>query len=397
MELVYSGTRPPVEQLFPGGSFDPAFYEELLRTSGLDSAGRFLVCVCIGIRPDYAKAFRDADFTGWSMLNLRIYDDASRELRSRGLGIEISRDIYDVCILCAFPEESRGNYAERYIRPLRETLEARFGAPLLAALSLPVDKPERIDAAAFGARYAYGLYFFHQIPLIDLRSETGGIRSSVEEEYRDALEDTVRAIMIRDSRALDGIDRVMEVIARFHYGNQTGVQVFTMEFAGDLAFRLRLVRILGDEFFRLQDRLQTQVVQAMTFPEMKAAVRRHYATVLQYYYQHNRPKGKLMIEEVKDYIREHYMEELSIRQLANIACVSPDYFSHLFKNETRQNYKEFLVSVRLQHATRLLLETDDRVSEVAEKVGYNSTRTFVDAFKKEYSISPMEYRRRHKP
>ena len=185
----------------------------------------------------------------------------------------------------------------------------------------------------------------------------------------------------------------MKVISRFHYGNRAGVQVFTMEFAGDIAFRLRLMRLMGEAFFRMQDELQSGVVQAETLPELAGIVREYYGRVLRHYYKNDRPRGRLVIEEIKDYIRSHYMDEISLKQLANLAFVSPDHFSHLFKHETGENYKTFLTTVRMEHAEELLRHTDYRITEVAEKIGYRSTRAFVDAFRQRYSIGPTEYRR----
>ena len=90
------------------------------------------------------------------------------------------------------------------------------------------------------------------------------------------------------------------------------------------------------------------------------------------------------------------MEELSLQRLASVAYVSPDYFSHMFKNETGKTYKAFLTEIRMKNAVELLRETELRVAQISEKVGYNNTRAFVDAFKQTYGVSPMEYRRVHK-
>lgn len=76
-----------------------------------------------------------------------------------------------------------------------------------------------------------------------------------------------------------------------------------------------------------------------------------------------------------------------------MACVSQNYFSAMFKKETGQNYKAYLTSLRMEEALRLLRETDDKTYEIAEQVGYNNVRRFVDAFKQIYSVSPMEYRK----
>ena len=47
----------------------------------------------------------------------------------------------------------------------------------------------------------------------------------------------------------------------------------------------------------------------------------------------------------------------------------------------------------MEEAIKLLIQTDAKMYEIGEKVGYNNVRRFVDAFKQIYSMSPMEYRK----
>ena len=49
---------------------------------------------------------------------------------------------------------------------------------------------------------------------------------------------------------------------------------------------------------------------------------------------------------------------MSIKELADVACVSQNYFSALFKKETGQNYKAYLTSIRMEEAIKLLRTTD---------------------------------------
>lgn len=79
-----------------------------------------------------------------------------------------------------------------------------------------------------------------------------------------------------------------------------------------------------------------------------------------------------------------------------MVCVSPHYFSSYFKTETGQNYKAYVTQVRMEQALRLVLNTDLKTYEIAERVGYNNVRRFVDAFRAAYQVSPTEYRKLHK-
>ena len=144
----------------------------------------------------------------------------------------------------------------------------------------------------------------------------------------------------------------------------------------------------------MQDELQDEVLSAQHFQQLKDIIHWHFKRQLPVIYKTEKMKGKMVVEMVKSYMQDHYMENLSIEELSRIAYVSPNYFSHLFKNETGQNYKTYLTSIRMEHAVEMLQSAEYHIYEIAELVGYNNTRTFVDAFRQIYKVSPLEFRRR---
>ena len=119
--------------------------------------------------------------------------------------------------------------------------------------------------------------------------------------------------------------------------------------------------------------------------ELKSCIHEHYKELIIQIYKGSHPDSKILIERVKKYIRENYMNELSMKELAEIACVSSNYFSHMFKT--------YLTNIRLEKAVELLMESDFKLYEICERVGYKNVRTFVDAFKKKYRVSPISYKK----
>lgn len=103
-------------------------------------------------------------------------------------------------------------------------------------------------------------------------------------------------------------------------------------------------------------------------------------------------KEILVLSKVKGYIEEHYASQITLESMAALAYMNPYYFSSFFKKHTGQNFKSYVTEVRMEHALRLLLETDLLVYEIAERVGYNHVRHFSDMFRKKYGQVPQEYR-----
>lgn len=99
--------------------------------------------------------------------------------------------------------------------------------------------------------------------------------------------------------------------------------------------------------------------------------------------------------KVKNYIDEHYKEEISLEQLSNIAGMSPAAFSRYFKLRTGKNISEFIVDIRLGHASRRLIDTTDAVSEICWATGFNTLSNFNRLFRKRKGCNPTEFREKY--
>lgn len=94
-----------------------------------------------------------------------------------------------------------------------------------------------------------------------------------------------------------------------------------------------------------------------------------------------------------EYIAKHYMQDISVAQLASRLEMTPNYFSKLFHDRTGQTFSSYLTAQRMNQAKRILLTRQDvLVKDVAMMVGYFSSRHFADVFKKMTGLSPSEFR-----
>lgn len=109
--------------------------------------------------------------------------------------------------------------------------------------------------------------------------------------------------------------------------------------------------------------------------------------------------SKVVIEEdsqrilkVKNYITNNYMQELKLKTLADIACMSESAFSRFFKNHTGRNVSEYIAEIRLGYAARMLVDSDKNVAEICFRCGYNNMSNFNRIFKRKKGCSPTEFR-----
>jgi len=81
-----------------------------------------------------------------------------------------------------------------------------------------------------------------------------------------------------------------------------------------------------------------------------------------------------------------------VTQAAEIANMSESAFSHFFKKCTNKSFTKFVVELRIGLACKLLMETQDTVSQICFKCGFNNISNFNRLFKKYKQITPFQYR-----
>lgn len=100
-----------------------------------------------------------------------------------------------------------------------------------------------------------------------------------------------------------------------------------------------------------------------------------------------------LISRALRYMEEHYAEECSLAAVAAHAHLSPNYFGNLFKKETGESFSAYVTSLRMDKARLFLKNTDMKVAEIAQSVGYPDSNYFATAFKQTVGLSPTEYRK----
>lgn len=100
------------------------------------------------------------------------------------------------------------------------------------------------------------------------------------------------------------------------------------------------------------------------------------------------------IQQAVDYISEHLTEKIQLDTLASVACFSPFHFHRLFTAFTGETPRNCIERIKLESAANRLCDMPHKsVSEIAGDVGFESGATFSRLFKKQYAVSPTEFRK----
>ena len=102
------------------------------------------------------------------------------------------------------------------------------------------------------------------------------------------------------------------------------------------------------------------------------------------------------VGRMKQFIHEHYMEDISMADVSSSVFLSSSYANLKFTQRCGCSIFEYISECRMAEAKRLLTETDESISRIAEMVGYATNTNFYLAFRRKYGISPKDYRKRGK-
>ncbi|WP_186445852.1 response regulator [Paenibacillus cremeus] len=102
---------------------------------------------------------------------------------------------------------------------------------------------------------------------------------------------------------------------------------------------------------------------------------------------------RLVIKRACEYIQTHLQEELGLKQMSDYCNLSPSYFGVLFKQYTGKSFVNYVNQTRMEQAMELLRQSDMKIYEVAEEVGFASLPYFNRVFKTVTSMTPNEYRK----
>jgi signal transduction histidine kinase/AraC-like DNA-binding protein len=107
------------------------------------------------------------------------------------------------------------------------------------------------------------------------------------------------------------------------------------------------------------------------------------------------PTENALVQQMLHYIDINYNKQITLNKAAAVIHHNPKYLSRLFKSITGISFSTYKQKVRVEHACRLLVESNDTIDEISYQVGYLNTESFSRTFKKFKQETPSAYRDTH--
>lgn len=132
--------------------------------------------------------------------------------------------------------------------------------------------------------------------------------------------------------------------------------------------------------------------RGFSFSKFQEEKRKEFHALIQTLYDVEYQKEKNTIQQIADYIKNNYKKDIKLQEIADRFYLSREYISRKFKQEFKETITDYLVSIRIEKAKKLLENPHIKIYEIAYEVGYQDDKYFSKVFKKITGLTPNEYR-----
>ncbi len=143
---------------------------------------------------------------------------------------------------------------------------------------------------------------------------------------------------------------------------------------------------------KITSKESTAIIAAQNERQMEEACVQMLRSFCEIIRTNNNKKYSALVQSIIYSVNQQYMDDLSIRNIANEIGISESYMIAQFKKETGMTPLNYLKKTRLEEAAKLLVSTDEEIQKVSSRVGIADANYFVKVFKSQYGVTPKVYR-----
>lgn len=371
-------------------------YKELyqhFKDMGIQTEGMAFTGVCFSLPPGFHKEIGNQDME--ELLRFSIFKRIQEFVKKERIGFVIKREVNSSNLILVNPIDTFRVLAEEEIEAVRNTIWQVNKVRLIAGLGNTVFHIKELKYAYKTAKFCSELHYFSREEFIRYEDVSRDFKCSFE-DYNNQYKELVASIFGRDAMWKEKLGQVLKIIENLHYGNRYAAENRCIAMAMDLYKELEEYHIVSSEARQEYETFVAKIRLQPGYRELESFITRFLGKFLEKNAFQDSGAENSAIHQVKEYIREHYAEDLSLGKMAEIVYMNPYYFSSFFKKETGQNYKNYLAEVRMKEAVKLLMKTDMKTYELAKAVGYNDVRSFTEKFREYFGDSPSGYKKSRK-
>ena len=206
--------------------------------------------------------------------------------------------------------------------------------------------------------------------------------------------DFLQAMQLGDEdHCLRWLDRSLAVFRQPPEVEPDLLKMQAMEFLGGLLRSSREAGIEAAELASLEFRLGQQLNRLETLTGLQSWLYESTAELARLHRQLHNPRKARTVRAALRFIDEHYMEELSLEDIADHVCLSGNYLSNIFRQETGCTVAAYITQAKMKKAREILKNMEYTVADTARLIGYRDPRYFCRVFKQAAGMTPSQYRK----
>lgn len=357
---------------------------------GIETSDKYFAGVCFALSHRAIQIINGGN--KFELLKFAIFKRVQEYLQEQKIGFVIKRDDNRSNIIFILPKENTRTILKRTVQDTIGQIEKEYEIRLTAGIGDIIDDIRQLKYAYKTAKFASELYYFEQQEVIWYQDINREFHHSFEDDKK-AYEVFFTSVLDRSPDWRERFNQCLDIIESLHFGNRYAAENRCIVLASDFYRDLTEYKLLGEEGKREYEGLMERLRRQNTYGQLKKVFTAYVENVVREIKSKGNTGDIQVIRQVKKYIGEHFAEEITLEQIAGTVYMNPYYFSTFFKKGTGQNFKSYLVEVRMKEAMKLLMEKDIKTYELAKSVGYNDVRTFTDKFKEMYGDSPTNYKK----
>ena len=168
---------------------------------------------------------------------------------------------------------------------------------------------------------------------------------------------------------------------------------FCQELYGEMARQCREAGIRLSEILKEKEQYPSHLENYQSISEIKDWFEEKFNQLIAMIKSIGLKDYSAPIREALICIKKNYNKELNLSSVAHQVGLSKNHFCTLFKEETGNNFVDFLHKTRIEQAREMLLNSEMLISEISEIVGYIDSKYFTKVFHKYMNCSPTAYRK----
>ncbi len=210
--------------------------------------------------------------------------------------------------------------------------------------------------------------------------------------YKKELDDLIKAIEINEMHAINSSSDAL-YDEMYSAGMSKDIVAMNLNYLQVQLIHLAVEQDESVDQEEVLNYINENVYDAGRTKGSRIHMKRFALGYAEYLAQLRKNVSRGVLAEVEKEIKINYADNLTLRDLSKKYYVNPAYLGQMFKKKYNQSFKDYLCTVRINEAAAMLLNTDDKIPLIAEKVGYKDADYFIQKFIEQKGITPARYRR----